>query len=116
MRSKITTLLAAGVVLLGAAAALTPYGLGARVEDRFRGDVATLTSGGLRGQVIEYRRGWLDSEAVTEWTIRQDAETVTFRLAHRLRHGPTLSGALAEIESTPVLPDNIRQQIKTYLG
>ncbi len=116
MSSKITTLLAAGVVLLGAAAALTPYGLGARVEDRFRGDVASLSSGGLRGQVIEYRRGWLDSDAVTEWTIRQDAETVTFRLAHRLRHGPTLSGALAEIESTPVLPDDVRQQIKAYLG
>jgi len=116
MSSKISTLLAAGVLLAGGAAALTPYGLGARVEEQFRGNVATLSSGGLKGQVVEYRRGWLDSDAVTDWTIRQEGETVTFRLAHRLRHGPTLSGALTEIESTVVLPDEVRQQLKTYLG
>ena len=116
MSSKISTLLAAGVLLLGGAAALTPYGLGARVEEQFRGNVATLSSGGLKGQVVEYRRGWLDSDAVTDWTVRQEGETVTFRLAHQLRHGPTLSGALTEIESTVVLPDEFRQQLKAYLG
>ena len=69
MASRALTLLAGAAALFTVAATLAADPPADPIEARFRGMVAALSTEGLKGQVVEYRRGAADAEAVTQWKI-----------------------------------------------
>ncbi len=97
MACRALTLLAGAAALVAVTATLAADQPGDPIESRFRSTVAALSSEGLKGEVVEYRRSAADAEAVTQWEIGEGEEKIPLRMSHRLRPGPAGSADLAEI-------------------
>jgi uncharacterized protein YdgA (DUF945 family) len=118
MASRILTLLGGGAALVAVAANLAATEPGDPIEQHFRGTVAALSTGGLRGEVVEYRRGTSDAEAVTQWQFGEGVgdDEVALKMSHRLRPAPGGSDDLVEMESRLVLPAEVQEQLRPFLG
>jgi uncharacterized protein YdgA (DUF945 family) len=116
MVSRALTLLAGAAALVTMAATLAADEPGDRIEERFRGTVAALSTEGIKGRVVEYRRGAADAEAVTQWEIGEGEEQIPLRMSHRLRPGPAGSADSTEIETRLVLPAEVQEQLKPFFS
>lgn len=116
MACKALSLLAGATALVAVAASVGADPPVDPIESRFRSTVAALSSEGLKGEVVEYRRGTSDAEAVTRWEIGEDEGKVPLRMSHRLRAAPAGSADLAEISTQIVLPAEIEEQLKPFFG
>jgi uncharacterized protein YdgA (DUF945 family) len=116
MSSRILTLLAGGAALVAVAATLAAGEPGDPIEQRFRSTVAAMSTEGLKGEVVEYRRGGSEAEAVTQWQIGEGEDQVPLQMSHRLRPAPAGTTDLVEIESRLVLPAEVQEQLKPFFG
>ena len=106
------------VAIIAGLWAVAPYITGLWVEPAFRDNLDAL-SGHPRIDIepIAYERGWLRSRARSRLTLSTPEQEVTFRLRHRIAHGPTFSLlALARITTTPVIPPERTQVAAHYFG
>jgi uncharacterized protein YdgA (DUF945 family) len=116
MASRALTLLASAAALVAVTATLAADQPSDPIESRFRSTVAALSSEGLKGEVVEYRKNAADAEAVTQWEIGEGEEKVPVRMSHRLRPAPAGSADLAEISTQLVLPAEVQEQLKPFFG
>ena len=116
MASRALTLIAGGAVLVAVAAAIAADGPGDPIEQRFRSTIAALSTEGLKGEVVEYRRGTSDAEAVTQWQIGEGEDEVALKMSHDLRPAPAGTADLVEIESRLLLPAEVQEQLRHFLG
>jgi len=116
MASRALTLLAGAAALVAVTATLAADPPGDPIESRFRSTVAALSSEGLKGEVVEYRKNAADAEAVTQWEIGEGEERIPLRMSHRLRPAPAGAADLAEISTQLVLPAEVQDQLKPLFG
>ncbi|MGC9455977.1 MAG: DUF945 family protein [Halothiobacillaceae bacterium] len=83
------------VLLLGA-----PAGIGWLAERLLppRAEIAT-GAGDLRWQLVEFRRGWFTSTAVSRLVIETDQSSRTLDLTHQVRHWPSSFDSLAHFDT-----------------
>lgn len=116
MASRILTLIAGVAALVAVATTLAADPPGDPIEARFRSTVAALSAEGLKGEVVEYRRGTSDAEAVTRWRVGEGGDEIPLQMSHRLRPAPAGTADLAEVETRLVLPAEVQEQLKPFFG
>jgi len=96
----------------------TPYATGLWTERLLKDNLQGLADHPqTQVRMTHYERGWTSSRAETEITLTSLDDPVTFRLDHRIEHGPrpTVPG-LARITTTPRIPEAYREAVTHYFG